>query len=44
MNKNIYLIKKLVYKYKDILLTLLVLLSLVYFFTPIVEGFDFSMP
>lgn len=44
MNKNIYLIKKLVYKYKDILLALLVLLSLVYFFTPIVEGFDFSMP
>jgi len=44
MNKNIYLIKKLVYKYKYILLALLVLLSLVYFFTPIVEGFEFSLP
>ena len=37
MNKNIYLIKKCLYKYKYILLALLVLLSLVYFFTPVVE-------
>jgi len=44
MNKNIYLIKKLVYKYKYILLALLVILSFIYFFTPIVEGFDLSLP
>jgi len=37
MNKNIYLIKKCFYKYKYILLALLVILSLFYFFKPVVE-------
>jgi hypothetical protein len=37
MNKNIYLLKKCLYKYKYILLAVLVLLSFFYFFTPVVE-------
>lgn len=42
MNKYIYLLKKYLYQYKYILLVLLVLLSLVYFFTPVVEGMTTS--
>ena len=38
MNNETYIIKKFIYKYKYIILALLVILSLIYFFTPVVEG------